>query len=355
MSGKEAGVKRLTIRDVAARAGVSHQTVSRVVNGDNRVSVSTRERVLAAIRELDFVPNAVARSLSSNRTHTLGVVTADVSDYAFGQTVAGAEAEARRRGYYLVVGSVADASDGKNERTYLRLLLERRVEGLILDWPTLGPESGSALAATAARVPLVLVAATTALPNVQSVDIDNRRGGCEAVAHLTQQGHRRVATITGPLEWNAAQARLEGYRDALGDAGIVESSSLVQACPDWGPESGRTAAAQLLDRGEDFTALFAQSDLLAVGAMAELRSRGIRVPEEVSIVGFDDIPVASFLQPPLTTMRQPIRELGEVAARLIIEAIGRHGAEAEVEQRRLLLPARLVSRGSVRHPQGARP
>ena len=347
-------MQRLTIRDVAVRAGVSHQTVSRVVNGDDRVSPATRERVLEAIRELDYVPNAIARSLSSNRTHTLGVVTADVSDYAFGQMVAGAEAEARRRGFYLVVGSVADTTDATDELAYLRLLLERRVEGLILAWPTLGPGAGSALAATAARVPLVLVAATTDLPGIQTVDIDNRRGGREAVAHLTEQGHRGVATITGPLDWGAAQARLDGYRDALGEAGISESPSLVQTSPDWGPESGRVAAARLLDGRVPFSALFAQSDLLAVGAIAEFRSRGLRVPEDVSVVGFDDIPVASFLEPPLTTMRQPIRELGELAVRLIIEAIGRRGSEPDERNRRHLLPARLADRGSVGPPVARR-
>ena len=150
-------MKRPTIRDVAARAGVSHQTVSRVINGDRRVRGTTRERVVAAVRELDYEPSAIARSLSLNRTQTLGVVTYNVSDYAFGQTVTGAEAEARRRGYFLVVGSVADAAADADEQAYLRLMLQRGVEGLILDWPGLRAESSHRLATVTARVPLVAV------------------------------------------------------------------------------------------------------------------------------------------------------------------------------------------------------
>lgn len=330
------------------RAGVSHQTVSRVINGDRRVLGATRERVLAAIRELDYEPNAVARSLSLNRTHTLGVVTYNVSDYAFGQTVAGAEAESRRRGYFLVVSSVADATADADEQAYLRLMLQRRVEGLILDWPTLRAENSHLLTMATSRVPLVAVAAHPDVAGIHVVDVDNRRGGFDATSFLISQGHRAIATITGPLAWSSAVARLEGYRDVLRAAGRVETPSLVQSCPDWGPASGQAATAHLLDSDATFTAIFAQSDLLAVGAMTELRARGLRVPEDVSIVGYDDIPVASFLDPPLSTMRQPLSELGARAAAIVVEAIGRRGSDQPAEPERHLLRASLVVRASVR-------
>jgi LacI family transcriptional regulator len=340
-------VKRPTIRDVALRADVSHQTVSRVLNRDPRVTENTRARVAAALQELDYVPNAVARSLTSARTHTLGVVTANVADYAFGQTVAGAEAEARRRGYYLLVGSVEDASNEAEEEAYLQLLLQRQVEGLILDWPTLANHSSLGLSLVAARLPVVLVAATTDRPGVQSVDIDNRQAGHDATAYLIAQGHRSVATISGPLAWSSAQHRLAGYHDALRTAGMQASPNLILSCPDWGPDSGRLATARLLDEHAEFTAIFAQSDLLAAGAIAELRQRNVRVPEDVSIIGFDDIPIAGFLEPPLTTMRQPIRELGELATSIVIQSIGRSESTETGQSHRHLLSATLVVRESV--------
>jgi DNA-binding LacI/PurR family transcriptional regulator len=344
---KGSSVKRPTIRDVAARAGVSHQTVSRVINDDPRVAPETHARVVAAIRELDYEPNTIARSLTSNRTHTLGIVTYNVSEYALGQTVAGAETEARKHGYFLFVGSVADAADEADEQAYLRLMLNRRVEGLILDWPTLRAKSRNSLESVIERVPLVAIAADPDLARVQGVDIDNRTGGHEATAFLIEQGHRRIATITGPLAWNAASARLDGYHDALAAAGVTSSLPLVRHAQDWSPEEGRAEMGQLLNSGAKFTAVFAQSDMLALGAMTAILARGLRVPEDVSVMGYDDIPVASFLNPPLTTMRQPIRDLGALAARLLIDAITRRSSGECDEANRHLLSPQLVVRESV--------
>jgi LacI family transcriptional regulator len=340
-------VKRPTIRDVAARAEVSHQTVSRVINNDHRVAPTTRERVLDAIRELNFEPNAIARSLTSNRTHTLGIVTYNVSEYALGQTVAGAEAEARKHGYFLFVGSVADAADEGDEQAYLRLMLNRQVEGLILDWPTLRAESRHSLEPVVARVPLVAIAADPELKGVQGVDIDNRSGGYMATMYLAEQGHRQIATITGPLAWNAASARLMGYDDALRSARIAPLSSLVRHAENWSPDDGRVEMEQLLSSGSKFSAIFAQSDTLALGAITAINARGLRVPDDLSIIGYDDVPIASFFSPPLTTMRQPIRDLGALAARFLIDAISRRRAGEAFEPDRHLLVPQLVVRESV--------
>src|SRR5437773_11995706 len=182
VSTPESGGLRLkgaTIRDVARRARVSHQTVSRVINGQENVTAETRERVLAAVRELGYVPSAVARSLSSSRTHTLGMVTTDVSDHFFAEAVAGAEAEARKRGYFLIIGSIEEGSED-DERTYLRLMLERGVGGLIVAVPRLRLAEDDLLADAVARIPTVLVASDIDLPAADHVDIDNRRGGHEA-------------------------------------------------------------------------------------------------------------------------------------------------------------------------------
>jgi LacI family transcriptional regulator, galactose operon repressor len=342
-------VKGATIRDVARRARVSHQTVSRVINGHDNVTLETRERVLGAIQELEYVPSAVARSLSSQRTHTLGMVTTDVSDHFFAEAVAGAEAEARKRGYFLIIGSIEEGSED-DERTYLRLMLERRVEGLIVAVPRLRLAENDLLGDAVARIPTVLVASDIDLPGADHVDIDNRRGGLEATGYLVAQKHRLIATITGPLDWPSARARLDGYRDALRDAGISPDRTMVEPCVDWGLDSGRRAAERLLESAPKLTAIFAQSDLLALGAIAALRARGMRVPEDVSVVGFDDIPVSSVFDPPLTTVRQPMREVGELAARLIGD---RAASTRKAKGTRHILRAPLVIRGSVARLDGA--
>jgi DNA-binding LacI/PurR family transcriptional regulator len=335
-------VKRATIRDVARRAKVSHQTVSRVINGHESVTTETRERVGRAIRELEYVPSAVARSLTSSRTHTLGMVTTDVSDHFFAEAVAGAEAEARKRGFFLIIGSIEPGSED-DERTYLRLMLERRVEGLIVAVPRLRLSDDDLLAQAASRLPTVLVASDIELPGAHHIDIDNRQAGHEATQYLHAQGHRRIATITGPLDWPSARARLDGYRDALRRAGVA-SATMVEPCLDWGLDSGRRAAERLLVASERPTAIFAQSDLLALGAISALRAHGVRVPDDVSIVGFDDIPVAQVFDPPLTTLRQPMREVGQLAARLVSEHAA---ARRSSETRRHVLRAPLIVRGSV--------
>jgi DNA-binding LacI/PurR family transcriptional regulator len=337
---------RPTIRDVARSAGVSHQTVSRVINGNERVSERTRDRVLAAIERLEYVPSPVAQGLTGNRTHSLGMVTADISDHFFAQAVAGAELEARRRGFYLMVGSVEEEAR-EDGRAYLRLMLERRVEGLIVARPSIPLTPEMLRPALRASVPIVAVGSSE-LPGITVVDIDNHGGARTAVEHLLAVGHRRIATITGPLAWPSAQARLAGYEEALRAAAIEPDPALVVNGADWGLESGRAAAAELLARDVPFTAIFAHSDLAAIGAMRELRARGQTVPDDVSVVGYDDIPVAAFVDPLLTTVRQPAREVGTLAAALVLDAIGGDGGGPGVRR----LPAELVVRGSVAPPRG---
>jgi DNA-binding LacI/PurR family transcriptional regulator len=335
--------RRPTIRDVAARAGVSHQTVSRVINDSPRVTAATRERVLSAIRDLSYVPSPMARGLISNQTRSIGVVADDISDHFFARVVAGAEAEARRRGYYLMIGSVEPDDD---EAGYLRLMLERRVEGLILARPSVPLTPDDLRAARSAGVPLVAVGSTD-LQGVPVVDVDNRQGGYDATRHLLQQGHRRVATIMGPGGWPSAVARFDGYRRALQERAVAEHPELVEHASGWGLESGQTAAASLLGRGADFTAVFAHSDLIALGAIRELRDAGLRVPEDVSVVGYDDLPVAGFVEPALTTVHQPMREVGAQAAGIVLDRIADGAAPAPEAY---LLPAVLVARQSVRPP-----
>jgi DNA-binding LacI/PurR family transcriptional regulator len=327
-----------TIRDVAARAGVSHQTVSRVINASPRVTEATRERVLTAIRDLSFVPSPMARGLISNQTRSIGIVTDDISDHFFARVAAGAEVEARRRGYYLMIASVEPDDD---EGGYLRLMLERRVEGLILARPSVPLAPADLDAARSAGVPLVAVGFGD-LPGFPVVDVNNRQGSYDATRHLLEHGHRQIATLVGPAAWPSAAARLEGYRQALREEGVAE---LVERAADWGLESGRAAAARLLERGAPFTALFAHSDLIALGAIRQLRDAGLRVPDDISVVGYDDLPVAEYVEPALTTVHQPMREVGALAAGFVLDQLS--GVAAPTTEAHLL-PAVLVARQSVR-------
>jgi DNA-binding LacI/PurR family transcriptional regulator len=336
---------RPTIREVAAEAGVSHQTVSRVINADGYVSEATLKRVQSAIRHLNFVPNGIARSLSERRSHTLGVVSNDISDHSFAEMAAGAEAEARRRGFYLIIGSVEDGIP-EDEEAYLRLMQQRRIEGLIVARPRLRRASWKLLAGIADSIPTVAIASRVEALRLHSVDIDNRGGGKLAAAHLLSSGHRAIATITGPLDWPSAQARLEGTRDALREAGI--SGDLASASSsDWGVEGGRTAMRELMASGVRFTALFAQSDLLALGAIAEIHARGLSVPGDISIVGYDDIAVARYMTPALTTVRQPMNEVGAQAVRVLAEELARPAASSRARRRHVLVDVSLVVRQSV--------
>jgi len=344
--------RRPTIREVAATAGVSYQTVSRVINADGYVAETTRARVLDAISRLKFVPNGIARSLSSRRSHTLGVVSNDISDHSFAELAAGAEQEARRHGFYLIIGSVEDESPN-DEEAYLRLMQQRRIDGLIVARPRLRPASRRMLAAIADSIPIVAIASRLEALRLHSVDIDNRGGGRIAAAHLVERGHRAIATITGPLDWPSAQARLDGAREALRDAGVGPELE-VATSGDWGVEGGRAAMAKLLASRRTFTAVFAQSDLLALGAIAELQARGLSVPSDVSVVGYDDIPVARYMSPALTTVRQPMPEVGAMAVRLLVEELSPPSHAGRARRRHHLVDVSLVVRDSVASPARSR-
>jgi DNA-binding LacI/PurR family transcriptional regulator len=277
--------------------------------------------------------------LIANRTHSIGMVTTDVSDHSFAEAVAGAEREARRLGYYLMVASVEeDAVDDGGQ--YLRLLVERRIEGLILARAHGADEQVAQARETG--TPIVTIGPRSG--NDVSVDIDNVAAAREAVTHLLAAGHRSIAMITGPADWHAVQNRIRGHRQACEEWGVVPRDELVEHASDWSPMSGQAAAARLLARNEPFTALFAHSDLLALGAIRELRAHGLEVPKDVSVVGFDDIDVAAFTDPPLTTIRQPMEAVGALAASLVI---GQASERITPHPKEHLLPGILIARESV--------
>lgn len=332
-------MERVTIRDVAAAARVSYQTVSRVINNKPDVAEETRRRVLQAIEELGYRPSAVARSLVSKKTHTLGLITADFSDFFFTQVIIGAEVEARRSGYFFLLGSTE--RNPTDEPEYLRLLTERQVDGILFARPSTEENNEHLVSLIHKGVPLVTTAYYIPGVELAVVDVDNVGGGLQATNCLIQAGRRRIGMITGPASWKSVDDRAQGYRLALERAGIEFDEAFVTE-GDWSLQSGYEAMNHLLSQTPELTALFVQNDWMAIGAMKALREAGRQLPDDMAVVGYDDLPVAAYTDPPLTTIHQSMQKVGETATRMLIELIENPNAEKKT----VLLKTELVRRGS---------
>ena len=340
-------VRRPKSEDVAARAGVSRTTVSFVLNDRPGASISepTRQRVLAAAAELGYEPHHSARGLAAGRTHTLGLVlrqsTEQVAEDALlAETLRGLSTAARAERYRVLVEPY-----GPSNESYGDLVGSRRTDGLVVSGPRTDDEELLSLADAGAPVVIQGWLPKSGLP---SVDVDNVAAARYAVEHLIGLGHRAIGLITNaPLAYTAAAARLAGYRDALAGAGIEPDPGWVAEAA-FDAASGRRAMSTLLARDE-LTAVFVASDVVAFGAIAAIREAGLRVPDDVSVVGFDDIPLAAFFDPPLTTIRLPAYELGRAAGAALLDRI--HGREVNA---RTVLPTELVIRSSTGPPRGHR-
>jgi LacI family transcriptional regulator len=327
----------VSIKTVAALAGVSFQTASKVLIGKGNASEGTRQRIVAAAEQLGYVPNAVARGLVTRSTRTIGVVASDLSDYVLAQFVVGAEREARRQGHVIIIGTV-DAQGVEGER-YVRTLVERRVDGILLAAPELERQPGIAESLSSA-IPTVSIHAVPGA-SVSLVGSNHARTGLLATRHLLGHGHRAIGTIAGPLTRRVVHSRLRGYQQALAEAGVETDERLIEAA-DWEVEGGYEAARRLLARMPDLTAIFVQTDTMAIGALSALHELGRRVPEDCAIVGCDNIPAARRTIPPLTTVHIPFYETGALAIRLLLERI----TAPQPEPGRVLLPVHLVTRRS---------
>jgi LacI family transcriptional regulator len=328
----------VSLKDVAAHAGVSFQTAGKVLNGRAvTVSRDTRERIRSAAAELGYVPNVLARSLITQSTCTIGIVADDLNDGALARFVVGAEREARRRGHAVLIATVPDGDpDGEG---LVRALIERRVDGIVAAAPKLERD---------ARVAELLAGPVPAVSlhhvpggGVPVVGSSHRRTGRLATEHLARLGHRRIATVTGPSHRLVVASRLRGYREALAVAGLAADPALVEEA-DWSSAGGYAAAGRLLDRDPQITAIFAQSDLIAVGVLSALHQRGLKIPEDCAVVGCDDLPLVAHTIPPLTTVHVPFYETGERAVGLLLDRI----AGREPGPDRVLLPVELVVRAS---------
>ena len=322
---------------MASKAGVSFQTAGKVLNGKGSVSAQTRERILHAAKTLEYVPNALARSLVTRSTCTIGIVASDLSDAELARFVVGAEREARRQGHGVLIGSIDRG--GTDAERYLNMLLERRVDGVLTAAPQMERDAriGKLLRGTVPAVSIHRVLGG----GIPLVGSDHMETALLATRHLLGLGHRRIATVVGSRGRQVTSMRLEGYERALQEAHVTLDPALVES-GNWMADEAYSATLRLLDRAPDITAVYAQNDLMALGVMSALYARGLSVPEDCAVVGCDDIPMAKHAVPPLTTVHVPFYETGETAVRLLLDII----AGKTDRPRRVLLPVRLVRRGS---------
>jgi LacI family transcriptional regulator len=335
-----------TLEEVAKLAGVSRSTVSRVVNQHPNVRPEVRERVWEVIRKIGYQPHAAARSLATRRTRVIGLIIPQAVTTLFTDPY-----------FPILMRSIADACSAHNyhlmlslfshrrvqdsrvrvDMLYQQLLRSRYLDGVVVSSAPLDDPIFPRLLEDG--VPFIIVGR---YPHERAnyVDVDNVVGARMAVEHLLRLGHERVATITGPLNMCAGQDRLEGYRQALAARGIPVDEDLI-AEGDFTEQGGQAAMRRLLPHRP--TAVFAASDMMAAGAIKVLREAGLRVPEDVAVVGFDDIPLASMVEPPLTTVRQPIEQLGSMAVELLVSLMENPGEETV---HRVVLPTELVIRAS---------
>lgn len=328
---------RATIDDVAARSGVSTATVSRVLSGSVPARPETRERVLTAARELDYRPSGVARALKRRETRTLGLLVTDITNPFYPQVVRAVEAAAHERGYGIVLANGGD--DAARELEHLDLLIERRVDGIVIISSRMTRRHAERLHRTA--VPVVLVNDTVSGSGLPTVTTAHRRGARMATEHLIELGHRQIGHIGAPADQAAAGQRRQGVRDAMRAAGLGEP---LVAIGDGGVAGGSQAAEALI--GEGVTGIVAYNDLTAIGALRALRRAECAVPGQVSLIGFDDIEMAAWTEPPLTTIRQPKEALGRWAVNRLLDDVGVGRREPE---RASLMPT-LVVRGSTGRP-----
>ena len=339
---------RATIKEVASVAGVSTQTVSRVVNERPDVSSETRRRVQEVIKELSYQPSALARSLISQRSHTLGVVTAGLRYIGPSRTLSGIASAAEEAGYSLLLKELPDFSS--NEITpIVQSLISRHVDGIIWAVPEIGenrkwinnPPSDVA-------VPLVYL---TMEPqkHITVVSVDNYLGGRMAMSHLMEQGYRKIGHVSGPLDWWEARQRMLAWKDALKEAGMdINNDHFVEG--NWSSASGAVAIKKLFDQYPDMDAVFVANDQMALSVIQFFRNKGLRVPEDIGIVGFDNLAESAFFSPALTTIQQDQHKVAQLAVAEIIKIIdaGWHGQDL-AKPNCIVLPPTLVVRQSSKH------
>lgn len=326
-----------TIKDVAALAGISYTTVSHVLNKTRPVSEPVRLKVEAAIAELDYVPSAVARSLKARSTATIGLLVPNSVNPYFAELARGIEDVCERNGYCVILCNSDD--NPRKQRSYLRVLLEKRIDGLIV--ASVGEERDLLDSLAGVRTPMVIVDRELDGVDADLVRIDHEQGAYLATRHLLDLGHVDIACINGPADTSVAKMRLAGFLRALAEAGVALRDGRVVGS-DFTSPGGRCAAVQLLS-GDRPTAIFAANDMIGMGVLRAAAERGISVPGELSVIGFDDIQMCQYVYPALTTVGQSIGELGEMAAARLLQRIA---GQALTETGQQIVAPKIVLRES---------
>ena len=337
--------RRPTIFDVARSSGVSYSTVSRVVNGHVNVKPVTRERVQAAMVELGYVAHVTARALASGRTQAIGLLAQEIDNPFFSVVIKGVDQEVSVADYDLLLCTTH--SRREKEAEYVARLSHGMVDGLLIVLPTGLPEYVAQLRAE--RYPFVLIDHDSEAPGCTVVNAANRTGTKEGIAYLVGLGHRRIGFITGRPDVGATHERFAGYRDALAEAGLGVDDELVVP-GDFLEPRGYVAATELLSMRRPPTAIFASSDAAAFGVLGAARAAGLRVPEDLSVLGFDDIVEASYVGAALSTVRQPLREMGRVAVQRLMSLL----ADPSQPATRVVMETELVVRQTTGRPRRAR-
>lgn len=330
-----------TIQDVAKRAGVSTATVSRALSAPDVVAESTRRKVMAAIDHLGYAPNVAAKNLRTLRTQKILVTVPDISNPFFSQVIRGVEEAAHAAGYSVLLGDTRH--DSAREERYGRMLWSKEADGLIFLGHRLPDSLAEMVEAMGALTPIVNGCEFSPDLKVSSAHIDNARAAADAMEHLHRLGHRRVGIVTGPLASPISRDRLAGARQAAERQG----QTVGVATGDFSIESGLRETLSLLEAAPAPTAIFCFSDEMAMGALEAFRRHGLRCPDDVSLVGFDDIRYAQHLDPPLTTVSQPMERIGHEVVRLLLDVLSGRAQGA----RHVTLPHRLLLRASTAPPR----
>ncbi|MEA3311895.1 MAG: LacI family DNA-binding transcriptional regulator [candidate division WOR-3 bacterium] len=330
-------MERLTIRDVAHAAGVSINTVSRALSGKPDVNEETRKTILSAAEKLGYRPNKLARGLQSNKTQTVGVVITDIANPFFSALVKGVEESAREENYSIVLQDTDE--NYEKEKEAIQVLLAEQVDGLLITPVQTSKETIEDLKRTG--LPFVLLGRHFDGLETDYVVTDDVQGGFQTTEHLIELGHKRIAMINGPLHISSAKERFQGYQKALDHYGIELDESILSAGAIT-TEDGYKVAKSLLGRQPQPTAVFAYSDFVAFGVMKAIREVGLEIPEDIAVMGYDDVEFSSCLEVPLTTVRIPKRELGRKAMKLLSKKIEKEKRELQ----KCTLKARLIPRQS---------
>lgn len=332
---------KLTIKDIARMAEVSTATVSMILNNkDCNISAVTREKVLRIVKENNYIPNTMARSLVTRQTKTIGLVIPDIANPFFPELARGAEDKASEAGYSIIYCNTDD--DPEKEEKYINMLSEKMVDGIVFTHSA--KRTGGMSPIDRGNIPVVLIDRDFESSNVKGkVLVDNLQGAYKGVKHLIDRGYKKIAFITGALTSTTAKDRLAGYKKAMAESGIEYDSSYVRA-GQYKSEWGLKAAEQLVGEGVDFDAVFCGNDLIAISVIKFLKSKGRSIPEDTGVLGFDDIYMASVVEPGLTTVKQPNYEMGYKAVEMLIGILEK--SAEEVEQKTIVLDTELIIRKS---------